>query len=132
MGWVCSFNLRFRFETPSAGQVHGLLKEDVEMSKLLWLFVGVAIAIWSGLAWIAYGVVGWGGQVASSNADIVTAHPETVEWLSWLAMFGSGVGEWLVIGLWALGTLIALAIGFVGTRLFPKLSGLSDRLRSQQ
>jgi hypothetical protein len=101
------------------------------MKKIVWPIVGVAIAIWSGLAWLAYGLVGWGGQIASSNADVVTAHPETVEWLSWLAMFGSGVGEWLVLGIWAVGTFLALAIGFAGTRLLPKFSGLSDKLRSQ-
>jgi hypothetical protein len=99
------------------------------MKKLLWPIVGFAIVVWSGLAWLAYRLVSWGGHLASTNADIVTPHAETVEWLSWLAMFGSGVGEWLVLGVWAIGTFIALAIGFAGSRLFPKLPALSEKLR---
>jgi hypothetical protein len=100
------------------------------MKRLLWPIVGFAIVVWSGLAWLVYSLVGWGGQLASSNADIVTPHPETVEWLSWLAIFGTGVGEWLVMGVWAVGTFVAIAIGFLGGRLFPKLGGMADKLRS--
>ena len=99
------------------------------MKKLLWPIVGFGIAIWSGLAWAAHSLIGWGGQIVSSNADIVTPHAETVEWLSWLAIFGSGVGEWLIIGVWAIGVLIALALGFAGSRLLPGFSGLAQKLK---
>jgi hypothetical protein len=102
------------------------------MKKLVWLIVAVAIAIWSGLAWAAHSLIGWGGTVANNNADIVTQNPEAVEWLSWLALFGSDVGSWLVIGVWGFGVLLALLIGFAGTRLFPRLGTLSQKANSQQ
>jgi hypothetical protein len=103
-----------------------------KMRKIMWPVAWLAIAVWSGFAWLVYSLVDWGGQIASSNADAVTTHPETVEWLSWLATFGSGVGEWLVIGVWAVGTLLVLAIGFAGSRLFPKLAGVNEKLRPQR
>jgi hypothetical protein len=100
------------------------------LKKLIWTVVGFGIAIWSGLAWLAYNVVGWGGNIASSNADIVTPHPETVEWLSWLALFGIGVGEWIILIVWGIGVAIALGIGALGSRFAPRLSNLKQSIRN--
>lgn len=101
------------------------------MKKLLWPVVAFCVALWSGLAWAAYQVVDWGGQIVSNNVDIVTPHPESVEWLSWFARFGSNVGESLVVGVWAVGVVIAIGLGFVGSRLLPGLGNLSESLKSR-
>jgi hypothetical protein len=100
------------------------------MKKLLWGVIALALVVWSGLAWVAHSLVGWGGSVASGNADIVTLNPEAVEWLSWLALFGTGVGEWLVVGVWAIGVVVALLLGAFGSRFLPQLSGLAQKLRT--
>jgi hypothetical protein len=51
-----------------------------------------------------------------------------IEWASWLASAGTGVGEWLVIAVWAFVSLILLAIGFVATQLVPRFrASLSAR-----
>ena len=40
--------------------------------------------------------MGVAGGLVSSNADIIPADPLFIEWASWLASAGMGVGEWLV------------------------------------
>ena len=35
---------------------------------------------------------------------------------------GTGVGEWLVVAVWGLVSLVLVALGFVITKLLPKLS----------
>lgn len=99
------------------------------MKKLVWPVIAIGLLIWSGLAWMAHSLVGWGGNLASSNADIVTPVPEAVEWMSWIALFSTNLIEWLVIGIWAIGVVIALAIGFAGNRLLPHVGSLASRLR---
>ena len=56
----------------------------------------------------------------ASNADLIPADPLLVEWASWLAASGTGVGEWLVVILWAFVSLVLLALGFAATRLVPR------------
>ncbi len=87
------------------------------MRKLVWFLVGTALVIWSGVAWAAHSLIGYGGQMLAANADIVPGSAEVVELASWLAVFGSGVGEWAVIIVWAVVSLIIYAVGFVVTRL---------------
>ncbi len=52
------------------------------MKRLLWILAWIAVAVWSLFAWGAYGLLDFFGGMAARNADIVTGHPETVEWLS--------------------------------------------------
>jgi hypothetical protein len=97
------------------------------MKTLIWIATWVVIAIWSGLAWIAHGLVSVGGSLVANNADIIPADPLLIEWASWLASVGTGVGEWLVIALWAIVSLVILALGFVTTRLLPKVQASLQR-----
>ena len=64
------------------------------MRRLLWVLAWTAVAIWSLFAWGAYGLLDFFGGIAARNADIVTGHPETVEWLSWglMALRSLGLG----------------------------------------
>lgn len=104
--------------------------ESSVMKKLVWVVLGVGILIWSGLAWFVHSLVGWGGAVASGNADILTPVPEAVEWLSWFAIFGTNIGEWIIISVWALGVILALIIGFASSYFLPQLKGLAEKLKS--
>ena len=63
----------------------------------------------------------------AANADIVPADPLLIEWASWLASAGTGVGEWLVITLWAIVSFVLLALGFLGTRLAPRLRSFAPQ-----
>lgn len=91
------------------------------MRTLIWIGTGVVIALWSALAWAAHGLIGVGGNLVASNADLIPADPLLIEWASWLASAGTGVGEWLVVAVWAIVSLMIATLGFAGTRLVPRL-----------
>lgn len=91
------------------------------MKTLVWILTGTLVALWSLVAWITHGLVGVAGGLVASNADLIPADPLFVEWASWLASAGTGVGEWLVVVVWGFVSLVLLAVGFVITRLLPRL-----------
>lgn len=98
------------------------------MKTLIWIATAVVLGLWSLVAWITHGLIGVAGSLVASNADIVPADPLLIEWASWLASAGTGVGEWLVVIVWGFVSLVILALGFVGTKLVPRFkSGLQVR-----
>jgi hypothetical protein len=80
------------------------------MRRLLWIIAWFAVAIWSLFAWGAYGLLDFFGGVAARNADIVTGHPESVEWLSWALMTLRGLGLGAIVFVWGLVSLLILAV----------------------
>ncbi|KFG67525.1 hypothetical protein [Microvirga sp. BSC39] len=80
------------------------------MKRLLWVLAWIGVAVWSLFAWGAYGLLDFFGGVAARNADIVTGHPETVEWLSWALMALRGLGLGAIVFVWALVSLLILAV----------------------
>lgn len=99
------------------------------MRKMVWPFIALGLIVWSGIAWLAHSLLQWGGNVASSNVDLVPVDPETVELFSWLAVFGTDVLQWAVIGVWGLGVALALGLGFLGQKALPRLQGLGGRIK---
>lgn len=89
------------------------------MQKLVFIVTVTALLVWSGVAWLAYTLIRIGGQSVASNADVLPADPEFVELASWLAVFGTGVGEWIVIIVWAAVAAVILALGFVVKWILP-------------
>jgi hypothetical protein len=98
------------------------------MKKLIWFGTIATLAVWSGISWALHSLVGVAGNLASSNADILPVPPEAVEWTSWLALLGTNLGEWLVIGLWAAVSLVIVGLGFMGGKLVQS-GRLSGRFR---
>lgn len=92
------------------------------MKTLVWVLTGLAIALWSLVAWVTHGLVGVAGGMIASNADILPADPLLIEWTSWLASLGTGIGEWLVVAVWGFVSLVLLALGYVATKLVPRLT----------
>ncbi|MEE1658041.1 hypothetical protein VB618_17705 [Microvirga sp. CF3062] len=80
------------------------------MRRLLWIFAWIAVGLWSLFAWGAYGLLDFFGGVAARNADIVTGHPESVEWLSWALMTLRGLGLGAIVFVWGLVSLLILAV----------------------
>ena len=93
------------------------------MKNLIWIATAIVVGLWSLLAWITHGLVSVAGNLVANNADLIPADPLLIEWASWLASAGTGVGEWLVVAVWALVSMVLLAVGFVATRLVPRLGG---------
>ena len=92
------------------------------MKTLVWVLTGLAIALWSLVAWVTHGLVGVAGGMIASNADLLPADPLLIEWTSWLASLGTGIGEWLVVAVWGFVSLVLLALGYVATKLVPRLT----------
>jgi hypothetical protein len=92
------------------------------MKTVIWIATALVLGLWSLLAWITHGLVGVAGSLVASNTDIIPADPLLIEWASWLASAGTGVGEWLVVALWAIVSLILVAVAFVVTKLLPRLT----------
>ncbi|MFM7253899.1 MAG: hypothetical protein ACKO27_12655 [Ilumatobacteraceae bacterium] len=86
------------------------------MKTLIWCGTVVLAAIWSLIAWMVHALVGMAGGVIESTTGIIPVDPVLAEWAAWLASAGTGVGEWLVVALWAIGSLVLLVLGFVATR----------------
>jgi hypothetical protein len=81
-----------------------------KMSRLVGALALAAAALWSVFAWAAYTLIGWIGGLAGANADRVTNHPETVEWLSLAGGWLTGGALAVVVVIWLVGLgLIVLA-----------------------
>jgi hypothetical protein len=89
------------------------------MRKLIWVLTIAAVAVWSGIAWLVHAAIGVGGNLAASNADAVPLDPEAIEWISWLATAGTGLGEWLVIAVWAVVSALIFLVGAIAARFLP-------------
>ncbi|WP_243371039.1 hypothetical protein [Microvirga solisilvae] len=90
------------------------------MRKLLWILAWTGVAIWSLFAWGAYGLLDLFGGLAVRNADIVTDHPETVEWLSWALATLRSLGLGAIVFVWASVSLVILAVAaLLGRVLSP-------------
>jgi hypothetical protein len=92
------------------------------MKTVIWIITAAVIGLWSLVAWFAHGLVGVAGGLIAANADIVPADPLLVEWASWLASAGTGIGEWLVVIVWAIVSALLFVAGFAVTRLLPRFS----------
>ena len=122
----------------SNAPVTGVIVVDTEASRLLWTWSRGGRLLVSGSMRLRASIQDKDAIVEAgdeSQPPVAYAAEEvsrlTVEWLSWLALFGSGVGEWLVIAVWAVGVVVALAIGFAGSRLLPSLGGVMDKVKSR-
>lgn len=80
------------------------------MRRFLWVLAWFAIAVWSLFAWGAYGLLDFFGGIAARNADIVTGHAETVEWLSWILTTLRSLGLGTIVVVWGVVSLLILAV----------------------
>ena len=80
------------------------------MRRLLWVLAWISVAIWSLFAWGAYGLFDLFGGVAVRNADMVTNHPESVEWLAWALAVIRSLGLTAIVVVWAAISLMILAV----------------------
>ena len=87
------------------------------MTRLLWFFAWVAVAVWSLVAWSAYGLIDLFGGLAQRGADAVTDHPAAAGWLAWTFGWLQSLGQTATLAVWLMGSLAILAVPFVLSRL---------------
>jgi hypothetical protein len=96
------------------------------MKAFIWVLTIICLIPWTGGAWLAYGLIDVSGAWISGNADLLAGDPQVVEGLSWLGRLTAGFGETVVAAVWAMGTLIVVAVAW----LFTKLVDRDRRIKS--
>jgi hypothetical protein len=87
------------------------------MRRLLWALAWTGVAFWSLFAFAAYGLVDLFGGLAARNADMVSGHPETVEWVFWFFSSLRSLGTTLILLVWGLVSLCILAVPWMLDRV---------------
>jgi hypothetical protein len=87
------------------------------MRTLVWMLAWASVALWSLVAWMGHGLVGFAGDVVADNADVAPVTPEGVELLSGLVDWIAWAGQGAVVAVWAIGALAILAAAAVVVRL---------------
>ncbi len=87
------------------------------MSRLIWVFAWLGVAIWSLFAFSAYGLLDLFGGLIARSADAFTRDPETEEWLFWLFNGLKNLGLTAILVIWGLVSLCLLAVPWFFDRL---------------
>lgn len=94
------------------------------MTRFVWGVAGVAILVWSGVAWLGHGLVGWIAAFASSNADQLTLGPDLAGLLAWLAGVLGAAGGIVIVLVWLAGCVAIAVVAAVLSRLLGRRSNL--------
>lgn len=97
------------------------------MSRLLWIFVWIAVALWSLFAFSAYGLLDLFGGLVARNADAFGGAPELVEWLFWLFNGLKNLGLTAILIVWGLVSLALLAVPWLFDRIVGRPTPSSPR-----
>lgn len=87
------------------------------MKIFIWIVALLMLAPWTGAVWLSWTLVDVSGDWMSANADLLAAEPQVVETLSWLGRTLAGVGEAMIIVVWALGVLSVWLIAWMACKL---------------
>lgn len=90
------------------------------MNKLIWAVAGIAILVWSGLAWLGHGLLEWATAFASSNADRLTLGSEFSGLLIWLAGLLDGAGGFIIAAIWLIVSAAIVAVAAILSRLLGR------------
>lgn len=87
------------------------------MSRVLWVFGWIGVAIWSLVAFVVYGFIDLVGQAMMRNADAFSSEPETVEWIWRVMSWIHGASTSVTLVVWGLVTLAILSVPWLFDRL---------------
>lgn len=87
------------------------------MTRLVWFFGWVAVAVWSLFAAAGYLFVDVLGGVAMRNADMFSTDPETVEQIFTLLSWLHGLSTSIVLVVWGFVSLAILGVPWLLDRL---------------
>ena len=93
------------------------------MSRVLWVFGWIGVAIWSLLCAATYGLFDLVGRLVMRNADAFSADPSTVEgiWRVLNVLHSLSTGAVLVA--WAVVSLLILAVPWAIDRMIGPVAG---------
>ncbi|WP_375458094.1 hypothetical protein [uncultured Enterovirga sp.] len=102
------------------------------MSRLVWTFGWIGVAVWSLVCAAVYGVFDLVGRLLSRNADTFATDPTTVEWLWRVLNFLHSLSTGAVVVAWAVVSLLILAVPWVLDRMLgaPERGHVTARYRT--
>jgi hypothetical protein len=87
------------------------------VTRVVWVLAWVAVAIWSLVAFSAYGLLDLLGGLLARNADTLASDPPTVEWLFWVVSGLKNLGLTAILVVWGFVSLVILAVPWALSRL---------------
>jgi hypothetical protein len=87
------------------------------VTRVVWVLAWVAVAIWSLVAFSAYGLLDLLGGLLARNADTLASDPPTVEWLFWVVSGLKNLGLTAILVVWGFVSLVILAVPWGLSRL---------------
>lgn len=93
----------------------------------------VTLVVWTVVCLGAYALLDLLGDGLIRHSDVLPAEPEAIELLSWLLALFQKIGFGLIIGVWLLGLIVILVIGWIARRFagperrLPGLPRTGDR-----
>ena len=97
------------------------------MTRVLWVLAWIAVAVWSLVAFSAYGLLDLFGGLLARNADSLASDAGTVEWLFWVANGLKNLGLTAILVVWGLVSLAMLAVPWGLSRLAARANAPPPR-----
>lgn len=90
------------------------------MRAFVWGFTWFLVIGWTFVAWVGHGLLGlFTGIFGAGMGDLTGFQVDPASWPG-LAELARSLGEFAIIGVWAIGTMTLLAIGWIISLFFPK------------
>jgi hypothetical protein len=83
------------------------------VGRFVWILTWAAIAVWSLLAWGAYGLLDLVGGLAAGGAGAVALDPGVSSVVVWIVNLVKGLGLFAVLAVWGFVSVVMLAFGWV-------------------
>lgn len=87
------------------------------MTRLVWVLAWIAVAVWSLVAFSAYGFIDLVGGLLARNADSFASDPSAVEWLFRILNGLKNLGLTAILVVWGVVSLAMLAVPWGLSRL---------------
>ncbi len=87
------------------------------MRRLVWALAWTAVAVWSLLAWGAYGLLDLVGGLAAGGAGSIAVDPGIGSVVAWIVNAIKGLGLFAIVAVWGFVSLVILAFGWLMARV---------------
>ncbi len=87
------------------------------MRRLVWALAWTAVAVWSLLAWGAYGLLDLVGGLAAGGAVSIALDPGVGSVVTWTVNALKGLGLFAIVAVWGFVSLVILAFGWLMARV---------------
>jgi hypothetical protein len=85
--------------------------------RLVWALAWTAVAVWSLLAWGAYGLLDLVGGLAAGGAGTIAVDPTAGAVVSWIVNAIKGLGLFAIVAIWGFVSVVILGFGWVMARI---------------